>query len=178
MNERRYKQDEVRKIFGLAARGSSSDRRTISSADGLTLAEIQGIGREVGLEPAAVAHAAAVFDAEALRAHRRKTMGIPIEVGRIVQLPRALTDHEWEQLVTELRSTFRARGTIKSEGNIREWFNGNLHACIEPVEAGYRLRLSTLKGDAQGVTAMGASGILTSAVVAGAMAVSGGLAEA
>ena len=178
MNERRYKEEEVRKIFGLAARGSSSDRRTISSADGLTLAEIQGIGREVGLEPAAVAHAAAEFDAQTLRARRRKSLGMPIEVGRVVPLPRALTDHEWEQLVTELRATFGARGTIRSEGNLREWFNGNLHACVEPAEGGYRLRMGTLKSDARGVNAMGATGILTSAIVAGSLAVSGALGEA
>ena len=177
MNERRYKEEEVRKIFGLAARGSSSDRRTISSADGLTLAEIQGIGREVGLEPAAVAHAAAVFDAQTLRARRRKSLGMPIEVGRVVPLPRALSDHEWEQLVTELRATFGARGTIRSEGNLREWFIGNLHACVEPAEGGYRLRMGTIKGDARGVNAMGATGILTSAIVAGSLAVSGGLVE-
>ncbi|MGH7461098.1 MAG: hypothetical protein ACREMA_08725 [Longimicrobiales bacterium] len=177
MIERRYREDEVREIFGLATRGTSAEARSLSKADGLTLAEIQGIGREVGLEPGAVARAAATFDARALKARRRKSFGMPIEVGRIVPLSRPLTDSEWEQLVTELRSTFRARGTVRTEGNLREWFNGNLHACIEPAEGGYRLRLGTLKGDARGWNAAAGTGIVTSAIMAGALAVSGGLPE-
>jgi hypothetical protein len=139
---------------------------------------MQGIGREVGLDPTAVANAAAVFDTKTLRARRRRSFGMPIEAGRIVPLPRAPTDGEWEQLVAELRGTFRATGKLRSHGNLREWYNGNLHAWIEQTEAGYRLRLGTLKGDARGVNALGVTGIVTSAIMSGALAISGALPEA
>src|SRR5262245_56422923 len=99
MADRRYREEEVREIFGLATRGA--EPRSVAKPDGLTLSEMQGIGREVGLDPVAVANAAAVFEAKALRARRRKSFGMPIEAGRIVPLPRAPTDSEWEQLVAE-----------------------------------------------------------------------------
>jgi hypothetical protein len=84
-----------------------------------------------------------------------------------------LTDAEWEQLVGELRSTFRARGKVTTQGNLREWSNGNLHAYVEPTESGYRLRMGTLKGDASGVNAIGAVSLVTGAVVFGSLALSG-----
>ena len=87
-----------------------------------------------------------------------------IEVGLMLPLARAVTDHEWEQLVAELRATFRAKGRITTHGNLREWSNGNLSAAIEPTETGYRLRLGTLKGDAIGINAMAATGMAGSAV--------------
>jgi hypothetical protein len=177
MTERRYREDEVQEIFGLATRGHTAEAHALSRAEGLTLAEIQGIGREVGLEPAAVARAAATLDARGLRMERRKSLGMPIGVGRVVLLPRALTDAEWEQLVAELRTTFGARGRVTSQGGLREWFNGNLHACVEPTEAGYRLRLGTVKGDANGMNALGVLGIAGATIGSAVLAMSGTLAE-
>ncbi|MGH7471258.1 MAG: hypothetical protein ACRENP_25190 [Longimicrobiales bacterium] len=176
MTERRYREDEVREIFGLATR-RSTDPPPLSRTDGLTLAEIQGIGREVGLEPGDVARAAATLAARGMTLPRRTSLGMPIGVGRIVPLARALTDAEWEQLVAELRSTFGARGKVTTQGSLREWFNGNLHACVEPAEGGYRLRLGTLKSDARGLNALGLMGIAAATITYATLAVSGGLAE-
>ena len=177
MTERRYQEDEVREIFGLASSGEVPNTARSSATNGLTLAHIQSIGLEVGLDPDLVARAAAALDART-RKPMRKSFGLPIEVGRIVPLPRALTDYEWEQLVAELRNTFRARGQVSGSGNLREWSNGNLHACVEPTEAGYRLRLGTLKGDAIGINALAATGIIGGTVAFAALALSGGLTEA
>jgi len=69
-------------------------------------------------------------------------------LGRTVALQRTLTEPEWEQLVVDLRETFDARGRIRSEGNFRQWTNGNLQALLEPTPAGHQLRLRTVKGDA------------------------------
>lgn len=99
---------------------------------------------------------------------------MPIEVGHTVLLPRALTDHEWDQLVAELRATFRARGKVIAQGGLREWANGNLHACVEPTESGYRLRMGTVKGDAGGINALGAMGVLMAAAVFGSTTLIGG----
>lgn len=174
MTERRYRDDEVRKIFKLATSQKSSELRSPAAADGLTLAEIQSIGSEVGLDPEAVARAAGALD---MRVQRPRTsLGIPIEVGLMLPLARAVTDHEWEQLVAELRATFRAKGRITTHGNLREWSNGNLSAAIEPTETGYRLRLGTLKGDAIGINAMAATGMAGSAIVLIGLAMSGNLA--
>lgn len=173
MSERRYTKDEVRKIFELATTPTEQPAST-PEASGLTLAEVQGIGREVGLESALVARAAAALDAKPLR----RSLGLPIEVGRVVHLERNLTDHEWDQLVAELRSTFRAKGKISAHGGIREWRNGNLHAALEPTQSGYRLRLGTLKGDASGINALGATGLAAGVLTSAALWLSGEMGDA
>ncbi|MDB4951011.1 MAG: hypothetical protein JWM27_3660 [Gemmatimonadetes bacterium] len=176
--ERTYRDDEVREIFGLAARGGGNEPTPVSGADGLTLANLQAIGKEVGLEPAAVAHAAATVEARTVKLPQRTSLGMPIGVGRIVPLPRALTDSEWERLVGELRTTFGARGRVSSQGGLREWVNGNLHACIEPSATGYRLRLGTINGNARSLNALGTVGVAAGAVAFGALVMGSGLQEA
>lgn len=171
MTERRYKDEEVRRIFELAATQKGTGFASPPAAEGLTLAEMQSVALEVGIEPNAVARAAISLDAPAAKP-LRTSLGIPIEVRRTVPLPRPMTDREWEQLVTELRSTFQARGTLTAHGSLREWANGNLSAVVEPAETGSQVTLRTLKGSALGVNAMSvgtaiASGIgLTFALVA------------
>lgn len=177
MNERRYRDEEIRAIFGLATSRKMIEPPASRSAAGLTLADIQSIGLEVGLDPAVVARAAAALDARTATL-RRSSWGMPIEVGRIVPLPRAPTDHEWERLVAELRTTFGARGRVTVHGSLREWSNGNLHACVEPTEGGYRLRLGTLKSDAMALNLVGATGLTAGAIVFGTVLMGGGPGEA
>lgn len=174
---RTYRDDEVRQIFEeAAARRELPARRSAPEAEGLSLAELQGIGAEVGLDPGEVARAAAALDARALQPAPRTSLGVPVEVNRVVPLPRALTDAEWDVLVAELRATFRARGRVQVQGGLREWANGNLHACVEPTPTGHQLRLGTLKGDARGLNAMAAVALGAGAVgVAGALTGGAGL---
>lgn len=178
MTTRRYRDEEVRQIFEQASREDHTVVPVRSTSEGLTLGELQEIGREVGLEETAVAKAAAALDVRVSSSPHRRSMGMPIEVGRTIALPRLPTDAEWERLVAELRTTFGARGSVSSQGGLREWANGNLHACIEPAEVGYQLRLGTLKGDAATLNALGVTGVVTGAVTFGALLMSGGLQEA
>ncbi len=129
---------------------------------------MQNIALDVGLDPESVAHAAATLDTS--QQPVRTSWGLPIEVARTVPLPRAPTQHEWEQLVAELRATFRATGKISTHGDLREWRNGNLHVSLEPTASGHRLRMGTVKGDAAGVNALGAGGIIASAVTFASLA--------
>jgi hypothetical protein len=147
--DRRYQDEEIRAIFGAAAEAREFAGRTSASANGLTLTELQQIGREVGIPAEKIAAAARALDHTQVAVIPRRTfLGVPIGVGRSVDLARAPTDREWGLLVSELRQAFGARGKVESQGDLREWWNGNLHACIEPTDTGYRLRLSTLKGTA------------------------------
>lgn len=152
--ERRFKEEEIRAIFRTAtespesAESPDSTRSTIPSGGDLTLRDLQEIGMEVGIRPEQITAAALALDKRQEVAPRRTYLGMPIAVGRMVDLPRAPTDREWAILVSELRETFRARGKMVSHGDLREWHNGNLHALIEPTQTGYRLRLSTLKTSA------------------------------
>jgi hypothetical protein len=157
-HERTFGEEEVAEIFRAA---SAADARRDAGAEtpvparGLTLAELQSIGREVGLPPERVAEAAAGVG---LRPgiERRTELGMPVSVGRTVELPRAPTDREWEMIVADLRETFGARGHVASRGEAREWTNGNLHVYVEPTGSGCRLRLRTTKSNALAINRMAA----------------------
>lgn len=149
MDIRRYGDDEVREIFRRATTGEAGQQAMPVDSDGFTLAELQRIGAEAGIDPQRVVQAASSLDALARHSEVRRSMGLPIGVSRVVELPRAPSDREWELLVTEFRTVFQARGVMNTAGDMREWANGNLHIAVEPTARGHQLRLSTLKSDAQ-----------------------------
>lgn len=155
MPTRRYGDDEVREIFSLATTGDSRDPALPAESEGLTLDELQRIGQEAGIEPSRVALAAERLDARGTLEPVRRSLGIPVGVTRLVDLPRAPTDREWVQLVSEFRSTFGTHGSTTSSGGLREWSQGNLHVSVEPTEHGEQLRLTTLKDDAMALNGLG-----------------------
>ena len=148
MSDRRYSDEEAAAIFARAADTQEVGRRRANSGAGMTLSELQEIGREAGIAPEAVAHAANSL-ARTPTQTSRHFLGFPIGVGRTIELGRRLSDDEWERLVVDLRETFDARGRITAQGSFRQWTNGNLQALLEPTESGHRLRLKTLKANAR-----------------------------
>jgi len=148
MTERRYGEEEVREIFSLATTGGIRDHTLPNDSAGMTLQELQRIGQEAGIEPARVAQAAGTLDARGRPAPVRRSFGLPVGVSRVVDLPRAPTDREWEQLISEFRTTFGTQGRTTTSGGIRDWSQGNLHISVEPTEHGEQLRLSTVREDA------------------------------
>ncbi len=146
MTDRRYNDDEIAEIFQKASEGPQGTSLQRAGGDGLTLAQLQDIGREVGISPEAVDRAARSLDVRP-RAGSRKFLGLPIGVQRTVDLGRRLTEDEWERLVVELREVFGARGTVSGSGSFRQWTNGNLQALLEPTATGQRLRMLTTKGN-------------------------------
>jgi len=176
-DERRYEEREIQEIFEQAASQEDLGSPGRATGHGLTLAELQEIGHGVGLEPSRIANAAAALDARREVTPRRKQLGMPVSVGRIVELQRAPTDREWELLVAECRHIFGARGKVNFHGGLREWTNGNLHVCVEPTDTGHRLRLGTLKGNAMEVSAVGIIGLALGAVTLGAVLLKGGAAD-
>jgi hypothetical protein len=171
MSERRFSEEEVAEILKQAAETEHTNRNLLRSGSGLTLAELNEIGREVGISPEAIRHAARRFDTT--DATTQRLLGFPIGVGRTVELDRNLTDDEWDRLVVDLRETFNARGVIRQEGTLRSWMNGNLHVLLEPTAIGQRLRLRTLKGSAMGWLGGGAGMVVFAALLAIAGVVKG-----
>lgn len=156
----RYSESEIAEIFERATATAAQEPagRSPLSGDGLTLGELQEIGREVGISSDLITHAAlTLHDADPAALRTRKFLGTPIGVSRTVHLPRRLTNQEWARLVVDLRETFDARGRIGEEGPFRQWTNGNLQALLEPTESGERLRLGTLRTGAREALGMGAT---------------------
>lgn len=175
--ERRYDDDEVREIFGLAAEAGETGPPPATLGEGPTLAELQRIGREVGLSPGRIATAAARLELRRSAVRERTYLGLPLSVGLGVELPRALTDREWEVLVGEARETFGARGQLGGAGQLREWSNGNLHMVLETTADGHRVRLHTTKGTARNATWMGVTLVGLAVVLLGLLVVTGQAAE-
>lgn len=154
--ERRYSEDEVNTILDRATEAQTSRSSTAPQGMGLTLRELQEIGREVGISEEEIARAATSIDRPTPAPTPDRTfLGQTIGVGRTVDLPRPLTDAEWHRLVVDLRETFDARGGLRDEGPFRQWSNGNLQVFLEPSGTGQRLRLRTLKGNARPFQGMG-----------------------
>src|SRR5437867_4957219 len=148
MPERRFNEAEVAAILERASRAEPGSEHQRPAGEGMTLAEIEDIGREVGITPEVIREAASVVGRGGV-ATARHFLGLPLGVGRTIELDRTLTDDEWERLVVDLRETFDARGTVRRDGSLRQWTNGNLQALVEPTATGHRVRLRTVKGDAR-----------------------------
>src|SRR5690349_22825676 len=163
MADRRYDDKEIAAIFRAATEGPRTPPRDVPRDEGLTLADLQAIGREVGISGEAIAHAAQALDVRG--AESRTLFGLPIGVRRTVNLHRRLSDEEWERLVVQLREVFNARGRTRSDGSLRQWTNGNLQVLLEPTETGHRLRFGTVHGAARaaigaGFAVLGVTGIV------------------
>lgn len=169
MTERRFTEQEAAAIFERAADAQASGGKSLAPAEGMTLAELQAIGAEVGIPAELVAKAATSLARAGSAGTTRTFLGLPIGVGRTVELGRKLSEEEWERLVVDLRETFEARGVIRSEGSFRQWTNGNLQALLEPTPAGHRLRLKTYKSDVRVLMTAGIGSVAVGAVM-GALA--------
>ncbi len=147
--ERRYNEQEIAGIFKQAAEDQETAQQHLPHTQGLTLAELQEIGKEAGITPEFIARSAVAVDRTGPAQPPTRFLGLPISVARTVDLPGPLSDENWDRLVVELRETFQAHGKLRRDGSLREWKNGNLHAVVEPTESGHRLRLRTVKGNAK-----------------------------
>jgi hypothetical protein len=175
MPDRRYNDKEIAAIFRAATDGPADPQPEVPHDEGLTLADLQAIGREVGIAPDAIVRAAQGLDVR--RGAARTFLGLPLGVARTVNLNRRLTDAEWERLVVQLREVFEARGSTRSEGSLRQWTNGNLQVLLEPTETGHRLRFRTLHGGARASIGVGFVALGAAAAVAIATGVSGAMGD-
>src|SRR5688500_1960311 len=165
MTERRFSDAEVAQIFERATSGH--EVQGTRASEGMTLAELQSIGQEVGIPAEEIRRAALSLSSGEAKPTQR-FLGMTTGVGHTVHLARKLTDEEWERFIVEVRETFNARGTMTSHGSLKQWNNGNLQVMLEPTESGHRVRFKTVKGDAPGT--LGGGLVVTAVAVIGEMA--------
>lgn len=161
MSERRYSDEEVAAIFQRAAAAES--RALPPGGTGLTLTDLQAIGRDLGIAPDAVEDAARALDRAAPQVSRR-IAGVPVGVRWTVELGRPVSDEVWAAFVADLRDTFGAAGVVRQDGAFRQWSNGNLKVMLEPSPAGHRLRFQTFRRRAMEWMAAG-MGLLGAALI-------------
>ena len=164
MTDRRFSEEEAAAIFEWASDAQQSGHHPLAPTEGMTLAELQAIGVEVGL-PAEMVAQAERSNERAGPPATRSFLGLPVGVSRTVELGRRLSEEEWERLVVDLRETFDARGVVRTDGSFRQWTNGNLQALLEPTAGGHRLRLRTYKADARILMTVGIGGAVSAVLV-------------
>ena len=147
--ERQYNEQEVAEIFRQATAAQESAQRQLPQGGGLTLAELEQIGKGAGITPEYIARAAAAVARTGPAPPPTTYLGFPVSVARTVDLPGPLSDDAWDRLVADLRETFQATGEVRHDGSLRQWRNGNHYALVEPSDSGHRLHLRTLNGNAR-----------------------------
>lgn len=139
--ERRYNEKEIAAIFKQAAEDFEIAQQNVASPEGLTLSEIEGIAKEVGISPDFISRAAAKVDARQNPSREKKLVGLPIEVKRVTTLPGEFGDSDWDRLVVDLHDTFGVIGSTKDDGRVRTWTSETMHVRVEPAGSDYRLRI-------------------------------------
>lgn len=170
--ERRFNNTEVAAIIETATNWKEPRRESLPAGDGLTLGQLQDIGRDIGITPDVMAGAAdAVKDVGTTEI--RRFLGLPLRIERNVKLRRSFSEDEWEQVVAELQEIFNAAGVLTEDGSLRQWSNGHLEVVLEVNAITQRIRLRTFKGQALILTGAGcgicgaALGALVSALLNG-----------
>lgn len=142
----RFTEDDVRRIFARAAERQHADE---PGPPGLSLAELQEIGRSAGLDPAQIAAAVAEVRG-GVETPEATFWGVDLTPRASRVLPGEMTEEAWTQMVARLRRTFKVKGVATEVGRTREWTGtnsqgglSNLHVVAESVEGGTRVTLET-----------------------------------
>lgn len=182
-DERRFDDEAVSRLLArAAAQAEHAEQDAVAKGEakavaptGLTLSQVEEIATAVGIPVDAVRRAvAAEARGDLVPTTKRTALGIPFGVSRQVELPRGMTDVEWDRVVVRLRETFGAEGKVTREGSIRGWRNGNLRVVLEPTAQGSRIRMSTMRGDASMRTQAGIGAVAVSVTMAGLMSMASG----
>jgi len=115
---RRYSSKEMSEILKLANEMKESGAG--GTGDGFSLAEVQSVAGEMGMDPVTIAAAAAQFD----KARQGADPNQPNHYHFDRDIPFVLSDAGWERIVDQLRVNSGVTGTIRERADgSREWIN-------------------------------------------------------
>ncbi len=118
MSKQIYKQEEISEILKRAAEMQGTEGEGPST--GLTLAELEQIASDSGIDPKFVRLAATemVFGGNT---GETNFWGGPLSRTVELELDGELTAEIWERMVTEIRRSFRESGSVQEWGRAFEW---------------------------------------------------------
>jgi len=150
MAERRFDDKEVGEILKAAAE-MQSGISTSGSSLGMTLAELQAVAQEVGIDPAHIDRAATELASTSDTPKRNGLDSFFVQHSVKGQL----SEEGWDELVTELRRHTGKRGKIEINGQSREWV-GNSDVSSVTLNVTFRGGRTRLKlfGETAGASAL------------------------
>ena len=143
--ERHYREEEVAEILHRAAR---IERKRQQEKPALSLAEIEGIAREAGMDPSLVRHAARELAVQQETGPSRRLLGAPLtrSIERIVE--GELTQELHESLAADIRAAFGASvmmGQVSTVGRTLTWLafgqSGSIEVSISPRDGETVIRI-------------------------------------
>jgi hypothetical protein len=162
---RRFADDEIRAIFERAAERQEQARAAERGHDaaaegGLSLSELQEIGRAAGIDPDHIAAAAEAIGSGALARRSGRDAPAPVTApsgkpllheSRVVG---RLDDAAWERIVDALRREAKVAGISGQVGRVREWAKDadskeSTPLTVRVVPDGDRDRLQVTEGTEQ-----------------------------
>jgi hypothetical protein len=169
--ERRYSDEELRRIIEDATRSELQPKEVARHQDGLTLAEIREIAQEVGIDPDAVDRAAAsLLASESIDAAPSSRVFSRVLHEETI-IPRQLTNAEMRLAALQAERVLGRRGSLYSHGDLVEWRDGRNRLYVGIVRGEQRTRVRVIADQTSevfpGSAAIGALGMIMVPTVAG-----------
>ena len=146
MAERRYNEAELAAILRAAADAQSSSASPSDEPGGYSLAEIERLASEVGIDPKHIASAADNLSSLPQAKPKFLFWGAPMRQTIERNYEGTIDNSSWEESVAELRNAFGSTGTAGVVGSSREWSGGHdfrlAHLVATPKSGRTRLRLT------------------------------------
>ncbi len=125
MPERKYNEAELAAILRAAAEAQSAGPTPGDETTGYSLADIERLASEVGIDPRHVASAAENLPTKQPQDRRFRIFGAPIRQTIERSFVGTLDDLSWEESVDELRTTYHSNGATSTVGLSKEWIGGS-----------------------------------------------------
>ena len=169
--ERRYSDEELRRIIEDATRSELQPKEVARQQEGLTLAEIREIAREVGIDPGAVDRAAAsLLATESIDAAPSSRVFSRVRHEETM-IPRPLTDSEMRLVALQAERVLGRRGSLYSAGDFVEWRDGRDRLYVGIVRGEQRTRVRVIADQTSevfaGCAAIAGLGLIMVPTVAG-----------
>ena len=118
---RRYDEKEMRALIRRASELQAAHELPGGESVGLSLAEVQAIAADLGIETRHLYAAAAELDSEHPRAEMFRLLRLPRTVRLERSVPGRIQEEAWPDAVQAIRETFRGVGQVTRLGPAHEW---------------------------------------------------------
>ena len=124
---RRFDDQEVSHILERAAELQHREPLTPPETSGMTLAELEQVATEAGIDPQHVRNAAAALEHDAVTSGLSGVglLGAPLRLELERTVDRELTPGAYEELAETIRNTLSAPGHVSTLGKSFEWHSAN-----------------------------------------------------